>query len=311
MTPFDLRLLTVFMAVVEAEGFSAAQVALNLSGPAISRAMADLEARLGVTLCQRGRGGFRLTEEGRRAYDAARRLKGSMEQFKADVGALKGGLVGELTVAAIDNWIFDARCPLTPALRELKLRGAEMTVSLHSVAPDVIERMVLEERVRIGLGVFHHRKPGLRYAALYEDPIELYCGAGHPAFAAAIEGREALPLDAVDYAQRGYVAEERVSDVTSAFRSSARGHQIESIAYLILTGHFVGYLPASWAAPWVAAGQMASIAPGRYKRTTTLEVVTRRGAKSTALEDAFLDLVREHSAKVEVAGRDKAPPPLE
>lgn len=59
----DLHLLRLFVTVVEAGGFSAAQGVLGLSQPTISQRMAQLEARLGYRLCSRGKGGFRLTEK--------------------------------------------------------------------------------------------------------------------------------------------------------------------------------------------------------------------------------------------------------
>ena len=60
----DLRLLRIFMTVADARGFSAAQTLLNISAPTVSNHISALETRLGVKLCQRGRAGFRLTQEG-------------------------------------------------------------------------------------------------------------------------------------------------------------------------------------------------------------------------------------------------------
>ena len=59
----DLHLLRLFVTVVEAGGFSAAQGVLGLSQPSISQQMGRLETRLGYRLCSRGKGGFRLTEK--------------------------------------------------------------------------------------------------------------------------------------------------------------------------------------------------------------------------------------------------------
>ena len=50
----DLRLLRVFAKVVEAGGFSAAQIELNVSQSTISTHMTALEQRLRVRLCERG-----------------------------------------------------------------------------------------------------------------------------------------------------------------------------------------------------------------------------------------------------------------
>ena len=64
----DLHLLRVFLSVVESGGFSKAQIALNVSQSTISTQMIDLETRLGMRLCRRGRSGFALTEEGHELF---------------------------------------------------------------------------------------------------------------------------------------------------------------------------------------------------------------------------------------------------
>ena len=58
LSDVDVKLLRVFTRVVEHGGFSAAQAELGISQASISTYMSDLEARLGVRLCQRGRSGL-------------------------------------------------------------------------------------------------------------------------------------------------------------------------------------------------------------------------------------------------------------
>ena len=60
----DLRLLRVFKSVVECGGMAAAELELNIALSTISRHVKDLEIRLGLVLCRRGRGGFGLPPEG-------------------------------------------------------------------------------------------------------------------------------------------------------------------------------------------------------------------------------------------------------
>ena len=61
ISDMDLRLLRVFRSVVECGGMAAAELELNIATSTISRHIKDLETRLGLTLCRRGRGGFALT----------------------------------------------------------------------------------------------------------------------------------------------------------------------------------------------------------------------------------------------------------
>src|ERR1700680_543661 len=72
----DLKLLRIFETIVRCGGFAAAQPILNIGASSISEYMSQLETRLGLRLCERGRAGFRLTEEGAELHAAAQRLLG-------------------------------------------------------------------------------------------------------------------------------------------------------------------------------------------------------------------------------------------
>ena len=61
----DLRLLRIFVTIVESGGLSAAESRLNIGRSTISTHLSDLEIRLGLKLCKRGRSGFELTDAGR------------------------------------------------------------------------------------------------------------------------------------------------------------------------------------------------------------------------------------------------------
>ena len=55
VSDMDLRLLRVFKAVAECGGMAAAELELNIGTSTVSRHMKDLETRLGLVLCRRGR----------------------------------------------------------------------------------------------------------------------------------------------------------------------------------------------------------------------------------------------------------------
>ncbi|MCY4453455.1 MAG: LysR family transcriptional regulator, partial [Immundisolibacterales bacterium] len=169
----DLPLLAVFTTVVQCGGFAAAQVSLNVSQSTISRQIGDLEKRLGMRLCQRGRAGFHLTDKGRIVYEASQHLATALESFRTTVGALRGELVGDLSIAGIDNWATERGFPMADVLRAFRAKAGQVRIFFHTLAPDEIERAVLENRVNLGIGVFHQHRPGLSYEALYDDPVEL------------------------------------------------------------------------------------------------------------------------------------------
>ena len=289
----DLHLLAVFMTVAECGGFAAAQVTLNVSQSTISRQIADLEMRLGMRLCQRGRVGFRLTDKGEVVYEACQRLSNALESFRAAVGALRGELVGDLSIAVIDNWVNESGYPLAAVLRTFRSMARQVHIHFHTLAPDEIERAVLESRTNLGVGVFHQHRPGLVYDALYDDPVELYCGSGHVLFDRPPHTLRSNDLRAADLAHRAWLSERQVAPLTADLTSTATARQIEGVAFLILSGGHIGYLPASYAERWVISGRMRSILPETYRLNTKIELVTRRGAALTLVGQTFANLLRE------------------
>ena len=288
----DLHLLAVFATVVECGGFAAAQVALNVSQSTVSRQIGDLERRLGMRLCQRGRSGFRLTDKGRIVHEACQHLSAALDSFRTTVGALRGELVGELSIGAIDNWATERGYPMADVLRAFRASARQVHIHFHTLAPDEIERAVLGNRVNLGIGVFHQHRPGLSYEALYHDPVELYCGCGHPLFDRIPHGLERSDVHAADLVHRAYLSERQVAPLTADLPSTAAARQIEGVAFLILSGWHIGYLPVSYAKRWVESGRMRSIAPALYRLDTKLELVTRRGVALTLVSETFVDILR-------------------
>ncbi len=69
-----LHLMTVYVAVVDNDGFASAARKLHLSPPAVSRAVSELEIRLGVKLLQRTTRHLQITEAGQRYYKDAKNI---------------------------------------------------------------------------------------------------------------------------------------------------------------------------------------------------------------------------------------------
>lgn len=135
----DLRLLRIYRKVVECGGFSAAEVELRISRAAISMAMNDLETRLSLRLCQRGRSGFSLTEEGAEVYEATLRLLAATEGFKTSVNSLHSWLKGELNIGITDNLVTSPEMYITNALSALKSRGPDVRINIRMIPPNDVE----------------------------------------------------------------------------------------------------------------------------------------------------------------------------
>jgi len=283
----DLKLLRVFKAVVECGGFSAAEVELNIGRSAISRMMADLEARLDLHLCLRGRSGFQLTEHGRLVYEATEELMVDLEKFRANVNAAHSRLVGELTLALTDNMLSDAKSPVVDSLGAFHQRAPEVEIRLLIASPNEVERAVIEGRANLGVAPVHHQLPGLQYQPLYQERSAFYCGARHPLF-----NQHTVTLE--DIGQYGFIApgyhhsvllQERFPQLQVAASSS----QVEGIATLILSGQYLGFLPAHYAAQWVEKQQMRALLCEQLTFEVPFALVLRRDARANPLREALLE----------------------
>ncbi|QFT85807.1 HTH-type transcriptional regulator CynR [Halomonas sp. THAF12] len=283
----DLRLLRIYRKVVECGGFSAAEVELNISRAAISMAMNDLEARLGLRLCQRGRSGFALTDEGAEVYEATLQLQAAVEGFRTRVNGLHARLKGELNIGITDNLVTMPEMHITDALSALKERGPEVHINIRMIPPSDIELGVLDGRLHTGVIPALKTLPGLEYLSLYEEHSRLYCAAGHPLFEAGEATRERLAdCDAVVPA---YAQAPEIKALHEPLRATASATDREGIAFLILSGRYIGYLPTHYAERWVRDGRMRALNPESCRYVTRYSAITRKGAPPNLVLESYLE----------------------
>ncbi|AHN73072.1 LysR family transcriptional regulator [Pandoraea pnomenusa] len=292
VTDFDLRLLRIFKTVSDCGGFSAAEATLDMNLSTISTHMADLEARLGIRLCERGRKGFRLTDEGRAFYSSVQRLLDSVEVFRMDVGALHRQISGELLIGIVDNTITDKQSPVSHAIGQLKRQSRDLEIRLEVKSPSEIEDGVLHGKLHLGIVPTRIAQAGLNYEPLYREELQLYCGSGHPIFDLAPSDVDVERLMDVDYVARGYLREARETTSIANLRHAATVFHMEAVAMLILSGHFVGFLPSHYAWHWVSQDLMRSIRPDRLTHYAEFQLITRKGRDLPAPAQAFADKLR-------------------
>ncbi len=92
--------LQVYVAMAEEEGFGAAARRLQLSPPAVTRAVAALEDTLGVKLLDRTTRYVRVTEAGRRYLDDARQILAGLDAADEAAAGINAEPRGHLAVTA-------------------------------------------------------------------------------------------------------------------------------------------------------------------------------------------------------------------
>ncbi|MEQ4537486.1 MAG: LysR family transcriptional regulator [Billgrantia sp.] len=283
----DLRLLRIYRKVVECGGFSAAEVELGISRAAISMAMNDLETRLGLRLCQRGRSGFSLTDEGAEVYQSTLQLLAAVEGFRTRVNGLHAQLKGELNIGITDNLVTMPEMHITHALSALKERGPEVRINIRMIPPSDIELAVLDGRLHTGVIPDLKVLPGLNYLSLYQEASQLYCSNEHPLF--AVEQVDETALARHDAVVPAYAQTPEIKEVHEPLRAAASASDREGIAFLILSGRYLGYLPTHYAERWVRDGRMQALNPKRWRYNTHYSAITRKGAPPNQVLESYLE----------------------
>jgi len=284
-----IRLLRIYKVVIESGGFAAAEVDLNITRPAISLAIAELESLLKMKLCHRGRSGFSITEQGEQVYQATLQLLGSLENFRAEMNAINTDLVGELNIGITDNLVTIEQMRITRALSALKHRAPEIVINIRMIPPNDIEAAILNGQLHIGVVPELRTLPGLNYLPLYKEQSLLYCSEQHPLFKQELDQISDEALAKYDAVVPSYPQATVIKQQQKKLNATATSTDREGIAFLILTGRFIGFLPTHFAKRWTSQDQMRAIEAHQRKFTTNFSVITSKGARSHLILEAYLD----------------------
>src|ERR1700722_18923308 len=265
---FDGRLLGgigVLAAVVETGNFVRAAEALGLTPSGVSRAVARLEARVGVRLLDRTPRAVSLTDEGRRFHAQVTPLLAELEEAASQAAGSAQAVRGRLRVN-VDPWF--ARLVLAPRLSAFL--DAHPQLSLELVIRDTLGDLVTE-----GFDVavrFGEPEPSGLIARKLLDTRILTCAA--PAYLAR-RGRPRLPRDLRrheciryrdpvtgrpfpwEFHRAGKVVKVEVTgslvmnDLATKLTACAAGHgiaqTIEFGVHSLLAGGELGQILADWA----------------------------------------------------------------
>lgn len=295
LADIDLRLLRIFKAVVEAGGFSAAESALNITTSTISNYMADLEKRLDMRLCSRGRAGFALTEHGRVVYNATQELLDALEQFRDRINTAHDHLLGDLRLALAEQTIYIPNNGIADALRDFKEQAPGVRLDVRILTAEDVAPAVAEGTVHVGISDWHNPVPNLYSVPLFEEHMSLYCGRGHSLFGQRESPETLQKLHQCEFIETSRLRSGRTLDpIMDSWRKQASALQPEARIALILSGKFVGYLPEHLADQVQWAGDLQCLFPKRFDYYNTYQVISQRKSDRNRIVTLFQQLLQEN-----------------
>lgn len=288
-----LHLMSVFVAVAEAESFAGGARNLGMSAPAVTRAIAALEARLGVRLLARTTRVVRLTEAGARYLEDCRRIIADADEADESARGLNAAPRGRLHVTAP---VLFGRLFVMPAVQAYVDRYPD--VSVNALFLDRVVSLVdegLDVAVRIG------ELPDSSLRAIRVGQIRrVVCGA--PAY---LE-RHGTPLHPSELQQHRIIATSAITPSTEwRFFRDSRATSVRVSPRLTVNSNDAAIAAAvsGWGltrvlsymiAPQLQAGQLQTILTAFEPAPLPIHILHREGRHASAKVRAFIDLIVAH-----------------
>jgi DNA-binding transcriptional LysR family regulator len=250
--------VAIFLAVLDHGSFSAAARALGRVPSAVSMAVANLEAELGLTLFERSPREVRPTESARALEPEARQLAGQLRRLQAHALSLHQGLERRLTLAIAPELL---SAPWGEPLAQLAQEFPALEVALLSAPQDDALRMLHDGAAQLAL-VYERARVDEResFQELGSEMLVAVMSPRHP-LALARNGSFRLE-DLVDLRQVAIVSR-ALSDGDQRMLISRKLWRTDShlVALgLVQAGLGWAYLPRRLAQPLLDSGELLGIA---------------------------------------------------
>jgi DNA-binding transcriptional LysR family regulator len=287
------HLMAVFVAVAEEESFAGGARKLGMSPPAVTRAIALLEQRLGVQLLTRTTRFVRATDAGLRYLEHARRIVAEANEADEVAAGVHAEPRGQLAVTAP---VLFGRMFVMPSMLQYLQRFTAVSISAL-----FLDRVVnlLEEGQDVGI----------RIGELPDSSMKAI-GVGHvrrvvcasPAYLKA----HGIPNTPADLARHSVIAASPVSPAldwkfaqgrkTASVRLSARLSVTSNDAAIVAAAQGFGItrLLSYQVAPYLASGQLKAVLNDYEPPRLPIHVLHSEGRQASAKVRTFVDLLVEN-----------------
>lgn len=285
--------MTVYAAVAEAQSFAGGARKLGMSPPAVTRAVAALERRLGVKLLNRTTRHVRATDAGLRYLAHVQRILAEADEADETVAGLNAAPRGQLAVTAP---VLFGRMYVTPIVVEYLQRFPETSISAM-----FLDRVVnlLEEGLDVGVRIgalpdssLHAIRVGHVRRVVCASPDYLKRN-GVPRAPADLARHTVVsagaPSPAVDWK---FTEGKKTTGIKLAPRLSVTSNEAAIVA--AVQGFGVTRLLSYQIAAFLAAGQLKAVLTDFEPPRLPIHVLHSEGRQASAKVRMFVDLLVEN-----------------
>ncbi|WP_343714688.1 LysR family transcriptional regulator [Inquilinus sp.] len=284
--------MRIFIAVAEAGGFAPAARRLALSPPAVTRAIAAVEERIGARLLHRTTRVVRLTEAGTRFLEDCRRILAEVDEAEAAAAGLHAEPRGPVAVTAP---VLFGRLHVAPVLFRVADRYPRLVVRSF-----FIDRIVhlAEEGYDVAVRIAELPDSGLS-AVRVGTVRRIVCAA--PAYLAA-HGTPRSPADLAEHeaipfirgpSTRDWVFHQGGRTETAEPRVRLIVNQADVAVAAAVAGHGLTRVLSYQAAAEIRAGLLQVVLQEFEPPPIPIQVVHQEGRRASARVRALVDMLAE------------------
>jgi DNA-binding transcriptional LysR family regulator len=291
----DLFQLETFLAVAEERSFSRAAARLHRTQPAVSQAVAKLEAELGEVLLERSSRDGTLTDAGEVLREYAVKLLNLRAESVGALAELRELHRGRLNLAANEYTCL----VLLPLLDEFRKQHPRIKVTVQRALASRIADDVLVHSVEVGVLSFRPDDPQIRSVVVYRDELDFVV---NPKSSLAKAGEVSIQqLGTQNFIAHNISSPQR-QKVIEAFkrhktplRMGVELPSLEAIKRFVEMGNGVALVPGLTVKTELESGALVRVRVKELQLERKLRLVYRRQASLSHAALTFLKIAEEYA----------------
>ncbi|OUS29051.1 LysR family transcriptional regulator [Thalassotalea sp. 42_200_T64] len=286
----NLHLMNVYVAVAEEQGFAAGARRLAMSPPAVTRAIAALEEKLGVKLLTRTTRYVRTTDAGLRYLTDAKRILNDVHMANEAAAGINAAPTGHLAITAP---VMFGRMFVMPGI--IDYLNQYPNTEVDAIFLDRVVNL-LEEGLDVGVRIGELPNSSMR--ALRVGSVRLILCA-----APEYLQRNGIPQQPADLSQHTIISSRAMNNSSDwRFEQQAQKYQVnikprvtvttnDAAIEAALSGFGLTRLLSYQVAPYLASGQLNIVMENYEPAAKPVHIVHRESHLTTAKVRAFIDLM--------------------
>lgn len=285
----NFKLFTTFLAVAENGSFRKAAEQLNLSLPAVSMQVKQLEERLGVAVFQRTTRKVELTREGEELMISSRKAIAELDSALARIQQAAGVQQGQLSLGCVPT-VAGTRLPAL-LVKFARIYPA-ISVSVRELTQPELLEAVRRREVDFGIGPMPEKAGDLEFQPIFIDQSVALMPPGLVApektsISLQELARLPLPLLSLGASQFQRRLNQVLADESIAPELSYMVTHVSTVVAMAEAGLGICILPAIAAPPHTSLRSLAIVSPALPR---TIAIMTIRGHTLSPAAARFVQL---------------------